>query len=150
EGPGPSPRITRRHLDRSLLVVLALRRRGVDLRVRHSLRRATFRMNMPTTLREGFRSRFVLWVALGLPIAARIVHLSLTASLAHQSCGRPTVHWFLHALTAVTALVCIGCGLIGYAAYHRPPRDSESAPRRFLGGLIVALAAVNLVLILWE
>jgi hypothetical protein len=107
-------------------------------------------MNAPTTLRDGFRSRFVLWAAASVPIAAWIVHLSVTAALAHESCGRSNVTWIMHGITLVTALVCVGCGLIGVVAYRRPPRDIESPSRRFLGGLIVALAVVNLVLILWE
>jgi uncharacterized membrane protein len=107
-------------------------------------------MNQPTTLRDGFRSRFVLWAALGVPIAAWTAHLSGTAALAHESCTRSNVTWIMHGITLGTALVCVICGLIGYVAYRRSPSGTEGAARRFLGGLIVAVAVVNLVLIVWE
>lgn len=107
-------------------------------------------MNTSTTLRQGFRSRVVLYSAIAIPIAAWMAHLGLTASLAHESCTRSSVTWIMHALTAGLGLVCVGCGLIGFAAYRRAPEGTEGTARRFLGGFVVAVAIANLVLILWE
>jgi hypothetical protein len=106
--------------------------------------------NPQSPLRQGFRSRLVLYAALAIPIAAWMVHLGLTASLAGHSCGRSTVTWVMHALTAGLGLVCVGCGLIGFAAFRRAPEGTEGTSLRFLGGFVVAVAVTNLVLILWE
>ena len=103
-----------------------------------------------TPLREGFRGRFVLYAALGIPIVAWMAHLGLTAALAGESCTRSSLTWVMHGLTAGLALVCVGCGLIGLAAWRHAPNGTEVTARRFLGGFVVAVAIANLVLILWE
>ena len=109
-------------------------------------------MNAPsqTPLREGFRGRFVLYAALGIPIVAWMVHLGLTASLAHKSCTQSSVTWVMHGLTAGLGLICVVCGVIGFAAHRRAPEGTEGTAQRFLGGFVVAVAIANLVLILWE
>ena len=98
---------------------------------------------MTTETRPRLLSVPVLMLAIAIPILAWIVHLGASAALVHESCTHSSVEWIMHGLTAVTALICIGCALIGVAAWRR-------SALHFLGVLIVAVSLTNLLVIVWE
>jgi hypothetical protein len=93
------------------------------------------------------------WGAVVVPIAAWTVHIVALASLVNLACEHPRVEWVMHGLTALLGLVCIGCLGIAWR-YTRLPNGSDSgsthANLHFLGQLGVAIAIVNLVLIVVE
>jgi hypothetical protein len=95
-------------------------------------------------------STAVLGAALAVPILAWTVHLTASSALATQLCAHSSLRWALHGITAATALVCIGCGLVGVAAWRRVRDEPGRGAVRFLGLLVAAVAVTNLVLILWE
>ncbi|HTL87285.1 MAG TPA: hypothetical protein VL856_19035 [Acidimicrobiia bacterium] len=99
--------------------------------------------NTNTEARPWYLSLPVLLLAIAVPIAAWIVHLGATSALVHEQCAHSSVEWVMHGLTAITALICLGCALIGVAAWRRPSLH-------FLGVLIVAVALTNLLVIVWE
>jgi hypothetical protein len=99
--------------------------------------------NTNTEARPWYLSLPVLLLAIAVPIAAWIVHLGATSALVHEQCAHSSVEWVMHGLTAITALICLGCALIGVAAWRR-------ASLHFLGVLIVAVALTNLLVIVWE
>jgi hypothetical protein len=93
------------------------------------------------------------WGAVVVPIAAWTVHIVALASLVNLACEHPGVEWVMHGLTAGLGLVCVGCAAVA-RRYLRLPNGSDShtthANLHFLGQLGVAIAIVNLVLIVVE
>jgi hypothetical protein len=93
------------------------------------------------------------WGAVVVPIAAWTVHIVALASLVNLACDHPRVEWVMHGLTALLGLVCIGCLAIA-RRYMRLPNGGDSgsthANLHFLGQLGVAIAIVNLILIVVE
>jgi hypothetical protein len=92
----------------------------------------------------------VIWLAAGLPILAWTIHLTASAALAREQCTHDSVTWVLHGLTVGLGLVCIACGLIGLSVWRRAAREDAEGPFQFIGVLVVAIAAVNLLVIVWE
>ena len=90
------------------------------------------------------------WIAAVLPIVAWTSHLTSTAALVHESCTRTNVRWVMHGLTFGTALLCIGCALVGVALWRRAANESGNGSYRFLAVLVVGIALTNFVLIVWE
>ena len=104
------------------------------------------------------------WSAVVVPIAAWTVHIVALASLVDLACDHPRVEWVMHGLTVGLALVCIGCGALAWRYARLPGAESGSerdhehggdsgttkANLHFLGQLGLAIAAVNLLLIVVE
>jgi len=103
---------------------------------------------MSVSVRRG-ALRFA-WIAAVLPIVAWTAHLTATAALVHESCTRTRVKWAMHGLTLGTALICIGCALVGVALRRRAKSETGNGPYRFLAALVVGIALTNFVLIVWE
>src|SRR2546423_3397314 len=120
----PARAAERRH-HRGVLALLALRRRRLDLRVQLPLPGGAFRMNVQAnTTRGPTRRQIVLgWTATALPIGAWMVHLTGEAALVRLACEHRNVEWYMHALTAGTALICLACLAIGVTYARRPAAE---------------------------
>ncbi len=113
-------------------------------------------MTTVTTTRDGHASRWdqVLgWTAVVVPIAAWTIHIVALASLVDLACDHPGVEWVMHGLTVGLALVCLGCVAIAWRHLRLPNGEDAGTTKanlRFLAQLGVAVAVVNLVLIVVE
>jgi hypothetical protein len=105
-----------------------------------------------TTTQVDRRSLVALWVPSTVPIAAWAVHLVGSSALARVACTHHLT-WVLHVLTAATALVCVGCGVVAWRLASAPGDEEDGTPSgrtRFLGLFGLLVVAINLVLILLE
>jgi hypothetical protein len=102
-----------------------------------------------TATRSSRTDVFLGWAAAVVPIGAWIVHISVTAALVDVACEHRWVLWIMHALTLVTALVCVAGIAIGVHLFRKPEYGTNAA-MRFLGVFAAAIAFVNLLLIVWE
>jgi hypothetical protein len=66
------------------------------------------------------------------------------------ACEHRNVEWYMHALTAGTALTCLACLAIGVTYARRPADAPGNGAFRFLGVLAASVAFVNLLVIVWE
>jgi uncharacterized membrane protein len=93
-----------------------------------------------------------------VPIGAWTIHIVALASIAHYACLHPRVHWVMHALTAALGLVCVVCAVVAWTLARRAgavagdgeEAGDEPASIRFLAYVAVAVALVNLLLIVAE
>src|SRR5207302_1509929 len=133
-----------------LQLVLALRRRRVDLRVLVALSLAAHRVSTHATATEPHG--FHVWFAVCGGIGAWIVHLTALSALARRTCVTGE-DWVLHALTvglaAVTVLAMVLSARLRVPAGAGAP-EPERTDLHFLGKMGLLIGAINLVLILFE
>jgi len=96
------------------------------------------------------RQTALVWAAVVVPIAAWIAHLSAEASLVRLACDHDRVTWIMHAITVGLGLICVGCIAIGLTYARRTATVGANGSFKFLGAFAAAIAAVNLLLIVWE
>jgi uncharacterized membrane protein SirB2 len=102
---------------------------------------------------RGSRDQFLAWTAIVVPIAAWTVHIVALASIVQFVCEHPGLEWIMHTLTVVLALVCVGCLALAWRTARLPNGEdagSTTANLRFLSHVGLAVAAVNLLLIVVE
>ncbi len=79
-----------------------------------------------------------------------MVHLTASSALVHLACDHRNVLWAIHGITLVTSLVCVACIWIGVTLFRRGPNGPGHGSVHFLGVFAATIAAVNLLVIIWE
>jgi heme/copper-type cytochrome/quinol oxidase subunit 2 len=100
------------------------------------------------------RHAVALVAAMALSLAAWTTHVVALSSLVPLRRRHPGAEWVMHAVTVVTALVCVGAIALG-VRYRRRATGAEAdgtpdGRTHFLATMTILVAAANLLLILFE